>query len=83
MDPAFWNSRWAKGKIGFHEGAPNSYLVKHHDKLATCPRLLVPLCGKAVDLAYLAALGHEVVGVELVEDAVKAFFAEHAQTQTL
>jgi len=78
MDPAFWKARWGEGRIGFHEGKPNSYLVRHHDKLATYPRVLVPLCGKAEDLAYLAAHGHEVVGVELVEDAVKAFFAEHA-----
>jgi thiopurine S-methyltransferase len=77
MDPAFWKSRWAEGKIGFHEGKPNSYLERHHDKLATYPRVLVPMCGKAEDLAYLAAHGHEVVGIELVEDAVKAFFAEH------
>ena len=78
MDPEFWKSHWAEGRIGFHEGKPNSYLVEHHAKLATYPRVLVPLCGKAEDLAYLAANGHEVVGVELVEDAVKAFFAEHA-----
>jgi thiopurine S-methyltransferase len=80
MDPAFWKSRWAEGRTAFHEGQPNSYLVKHHDKLATFPRVLVPMCGKAEDLAYLAARGHEVVGVELVEDAVKAFFSEHSLT---
>jgi thiopurine S-methyltransferase len=78
MDSSFWKERWAEGRIGFHEGKPNSYLVRHHDKLATFPRVLVPMCGKAEDLAYLAAHGHEVVGVELVEDAVKAFFTEHA-----
>ncbi len=39
--------------------------------------MLVPLCGKAEDLAYLASRGHEVIGVELVEDAVAAFFREH------
>lgn len=77
MDPQFWRSRWAEGRIAFHEGAPNDYLVQHHDKLATAPRVLVPLCGKTEDLAFLAANGHDVVGVELVEDAVKAFFAEH------
>ena len=26
--------------------------------------MLVPLCGKAIDMAYLADMGHEVVGVE-------------------
>ena len=80
MDPAFWKSRWAEGKIGFHEGSPNSYLARHHDRLASRPRVLVPLCGKSEDLAFLAARGHEVIGVELVEDAVKAFFADHAIT---
>ena len=80
MDPAFWKSRWAEGKIGFHEGAPNAYLVKHHDKLATYPRVLVPMCGKAEDLAYLAARGHDVVGIELAADAIDQFFAEHAIT---
>jgi thiopurine S-methyltransferase len=74
----FWEERWAENKIGFHEGEPNSFLVKHHDVLAGAPRVLVPLCGKAEDLSWLAARGHAVVGVELVEDAVKAFFAEHA-----
>jgi thiopurine S-methyltransferase len=39
--------------------------------------VLVPLCGKSEDLAYLAAHGHEVIGVELVETAVREFFAEH------
>jgi thiopurine S-methyltransferase len=80
MDAAFWKSRWAEGRIGFHEGKPNRYLERHHDKLATFPRVLVPLCGKAEDLAYLAAHGHDVVGVEIVEDAVQAFFAEHGLT---
>lgn len=42
--------------------------------------MLVPLCGKAEDLAFLASRGHEVIGVELVEDAVQAFFAEHGVT---
>lgn len=39
-------------------------------------RVLVPLAGKSVDVAYLASLGHEVVAVELVASAVEAFFRE-------
>jgi Thiopurine S-methyltransferase (TPMT) len=31
----------------------------------------VPLCGDSVDLTYLASLGLKVVGVELVESAVR------------
>jgi thiopurine S-methyltransferase len=77
MEPDFWRARWSEGRIGFHEGAPNAHLCKHVDVLAGARRVLVPLCGKTEDLAFLAAAGHEVVGVELVEDAVRAFFAEH------
>jgi thiopurine S-methyltransferase len=82
MQPDFWRSRWHEGAIGFHEGVPNAHLVAHLDALPH-GRVLVPLCGKAEDLAYLAAHGREVVGVELVEDAVRAFFAEHGATPTV
>jgi thiopurine S-methyltransferase len=77
MEPDFWHSRWKEGRIGFHEGKPNAHLVKHLAVLGTGKRVFVPLCGKTEDLAFLAAGGHQVVGVELVEDAVRAFFDEH------
>lgn len=80
MEPQFWQSRWSEGAIGFHEGRPNAHLVSHRRVLSTAKRVLVPLCGKTEDLAYLAAQGHEVVGVELVESAAQAFFAEHGAT---
>lgn len=80
MDPGFWNSRWSAGSIGFHEGAPNAHLRNHAGELGAGKRVLVPLCGKAEDLAFLAAHGHQVVGVELVESAVRAFFEEHGAT---
>lgn len=71
-----WHARWREGRIGFHEGKPNEYLVRFGDRLRG--RVLVPLCGKTEDLAYLASRSHDVFGIELVEDAVRAFFAEHA-----
>ncbi len=79
MQHEFWRERWREGRIGFHEGAPNEWLVSHVSVLGITPerrRVLVPLCGKSVDLAFLAAQGAEVVGVELVEDAARAFFEE-------
>lgn len=77
MEPNFWRERWEEGRIGFHEGKPNALLVKHLSVLEPARRLFVPFCGKAEDLAFLAAQGHDVVGVELVERAVQAFFEEH------
>ncbi len=77
VDPDFWRARWGEGRIGFHEGAPNGLLTKHGAHLGEGKRVFIPLCGKAEDLAFLAAQGHQVVGVELVEAAVQAFFEEH------
>ena len=82
MEHPFWRERWQAGQIGFHEGRPNRYLEAHRGRLPPGGRVLVPLCGKAVDLAYLADAGHEVIGVELVEDAVSAFFAEQGLAPT-
>lgn len=85
MEPEFWRERWRTGQIGFHRDDVNPHLRAHRDVLFAVarPRVLVPLCGKSVDLAYLAAEGAEVVGVELVEDAAVAFFAERGWTPTV
>ena len=40
-------------------------------------RVLVPLCGKSLDMLWLAEQGHQVVGVELSGIAVRAFFEEN------
>ncbi|MFN7131169.1 MAG: hypothetical protein ACK4N5_03750, partial [Myxococcales bacterium] len=80
MDPSFWQNRWREGRIGFHLPHPNPQLVAHAGQLPPSSRVLVPLCGKSVDLGWLAARGHPVVGVELVESAAQAFFAEAGLT---
>lgn len=77
MNAEFWKARWREGRIGFHEGRPNEFLVAHAKALGAPGRVLVPLCGKSEDMAYLASLGHEVVGIELSDIATEAFFREH------
>jgi len=75
----FWAERWGQQRIAFHEGKANELLVAHIDALEQGrgkQRILVPLAGKAEDLWWLAARGHDVVGVEFVMAAVEAFFAE-------
>lgn len=71
-----WVARWRDGRIAFHEGRPNQLLVRHRSRLGR--RVLVPLCGRSEDVAWLAAHDHEVVGVELAEQAVREFFDVHA-----
>jgi thiopurine S-methyltransferase len=78
MDPDFWKARWAEGQIGFHQSAVNPRLEAWWTAVsvdATTP-VLVPLCGKSLDLWWLRGLGHPVLGVELSPLAVEAFFAE-------
>ncbi|MEJ7733927.1 MAG: hypothetical protein WKG00_32625 [Polyangiaceae bacterium] len=77
MGGEYWAERWKDGRIGFHEGRPNRWLEQHLSRLGARRRVLVPLCGKTEDMAFLASRGHQVVGVELVEDAARAFFTEH------
>ncbi|HGA2317461.1 TPA: thiopurine S-methyltransferase [Pseudomonas putida] len=79
MEPAFWQQRWADNQIGFHQSQVNPYLQQYWPQLQLAPgsRVLVPLCGKSLDLAWLAGQGHRVLGVELSRRAVEAFFREH------
>lgn len=86
MDADFWRERWRTGQLGFHQTEVNAHLAAHYAKLTCAPpagtpaRILVPLCGKSVDLAYLAGRGHEVIGIELVQTAADAFFEEQGRT---
>ncbi len=79
MDHAFWQQRWEEGRIGWHRDEVSPHLPRYLSRFArgAPPRVLVPLCGKSHDLAYFASAGMEVVGIELVERAVREFFAEH------
>ena len=80
MEPKFWQERWARNQIGFHLPEVNPYLQRHWPSLAVGAKVLVPLCGKSLDLMWLASQGLRVVGVELLEQAVEAFFSEQNLT---
>lgn len=78
MEPDFWHQRWQQNQIGFHQGEVNPYLRQYWPALGVpAPaRVLVPLCGKSLDLLWLQQQGYQVEGVELSELAVRAFFEE-------
>ncbi len=81
MEPKFWIERWQKADTGFHQDAAHDFLRKHWASLGVpdgAP-VLVPLCGKSLDMVWLADQGHEVIGVELSEIAVDAFFTERSR----
>ena len=71
-----WLARWEQGRIGWHEPDGNAALKAHWPELPDRGRVLVPLCGKTPDLAWIANRGYDVTGVELSSIACRAFFEE-------
>lgn len=80
MDRNYWLERWQLQEIGFNQSSPNVLLQKLFPEFSLEPeqRVLVPLCGKSVDMLWLMQQGMNVVGVELSEEACKQFFKENA-----
>ncbi len=79
MTRTHWHDRWEQGRINFHKADFNPNLVKYWLNLCSNSEAsaFVPLCGKSLDLIYLAEQGHNVIGCELVELGIKAFFEEN------
>ena len=71
-----WLERWKIGRTGWHEPAGNRNLRTHWTWSGR--RVLVPRCGKSHDLLWIEAQGNEVVGVEVSDLAVQAFFQDNA-----
>jgi thiopurine S-methyltransferase len=81
MEPQFWIDSWNLGgsKTSFHRRDIHPYVLEHLPPSALRgKRVLVPLCGKTLDMAYFREHAAHVIGVELVEQAVLQFFAEQS-----
>ena len=85
MNPEFWQTRWQEKRIGFNQPEVNPLLVKYFSELnlPVGSRIFVPLCGKSIDMVWLAHQGFDVVGIELVESAAQEFFIEQAISYTV
>lgn len=72
MQSDFWHERWENQQIGFHLDEVNKVLLKYWPRLEANKgdRVLVPLCGKTLDIIWLLQQGYQVVGVELSEIAL-------------
>jgi len=79
MKKEFWLERWNRGETGFHQDEINPYLCQHWQTLHLAQNSLVfvPLCGKSRDMLWLREQGHRILGVELSQVAVQAFFKEN------
>ena len=55
-DNELWQQSWRDRQIDFHQIATNAHLVRFWSGLGLAPtdRIFVPLCGKSLDLLWLA-----------------------------
>lgn len=82
---SFWSQKWEAPKLGWHLNEVNPNLEKYSDiwlgDSDNKNSVFVPLCGKSVDLAYLASHSKvsNVVGIDIVRDAAEQFSKEHPE----
>jgi thiopurine S-methyltransferase len=76
---AGWRQCWRDRHADFHQESVNRLLARFWSDLDLAPgsRVFVPLCGKSLDMLWLARQGHDVIGVELSPIAVRSFFREN------
>ncbi len=85
MHHDFWHERWRTGQIGFHQQSAHQLLESWWPRLGVPAgaRVYVPLCGKSLDMTWLADRGCAIVGSELSRIAIDEFFASQSLQPTL
>ncbi len=83
-----WLRLWEQGDTPWHVDQPDSQLQTYISLLTkddSSAAILVPFCGKSLDLIWLSEQGYSVTGVELSPLAVEQLFEEnsipHAKTE--
>jgi len=76
LNSDFWHDKWKNNKLGWHLDDVNPILVNHINKLSLSKgnRILVPLCGKTLDIAWLLSQGFNAIGAELSFKAIDELF---------
>jgi len=75
MEEKFWKNKWETNDIFFHQEKIHPLLMEFFD--IAPGKVIVPLCGKSLDMIWLAEQGHAVIGMELSPIACEAFFSEN------
>jgi len=82
-----WEAEYANGDSSWHRDSVNEKLLSHMEELVgpsagrngqvQGQAILVPLCGRTVDMIHLYNQGHTVVGCEWVDSVCTQFFTEN------
>lgn len=81
MEISYWQSRWQKNKTGWHMQQVFPLLKKYWPGLGIKQKaaVLVPLCGKTLDIDWLAAQEYYPVGVDVSDIALKEIMGRQDQ----
>ncbi len=73
-----WQDRWKNQQIGWHQDEISPLLKSYFNtvKLIAGATIFVPLCGKSLDINWFVQQGFSVIGVEISDIAIQAFFEE-------
>jgi thiopurine S-methyltransferase len=81
MNESFWHKCWERNSLGFHQETVHPFLEQYllplinESGMKTQQHVFVPLCGKSLDMVWLAE-HMKVTGAELSEIACRDFFLE-------
>lgn len=79
MEISYWKARWQKDKTGWHMNRIYPHLPDFWPglQLSKGATVLVPLCGKSLDMLWLKNQNYDVIGIEVSEKAAKEFFMDN------
>jgi thiopurine S-methyltransferase len=85
MEHSFWEGRWLDNQIGWHQSDTERLLLLYGKSLnlKAGSSVLLPCCGKSLDLKYFSEQGYPVTGLELSEVACSSFFEENSLEHTI
>ena len=76
MEIKYWLDKWTVGETAFHQTQFEAKLLQYFSEFKP-GTVLVPLCGKTLDMIWLAKNKWKVIGIEASETACRAFFTEN------
>ena len=81
MQAEFWHQRWQAGEIGFHKHEYNAHMTRFIDLLGIeqGDNILVPLCGKSLDMIWLRDQKFNVTGIEISPIATSVYRQLHVK----